>query len=758
MWRAAAAFLFSLAAVDVFLRGGPLDRISRAAFNKWNDYHTLVHSRGEPDGLMTLSRTRPWPLPQEAVEVVIAWAQEVTRATGDAVVKEHADDVERQLAAGRASALPRALLECAGAARRYFDGVDPAGQTLYHLYELLFAEFGQVYLSNQLFPRGTLLEVAEDLAVASALRALAADDPARLLAGLPPRRSHPIDPVSFEAAVEINVAAVLARVNNTREMPEMSSLVALDPPLKRYRRKVQYVDVSDLFLQYYRGLATRAVAKAWRTSSTTTWKYLPAVNPFRYRRATAAIASDANAERKTSGTSSLFRRKKKAVVFTCTFGGGHKAASAAVAGYLAPSFDVKVVDTTSATGFSRNEELIHYLAEYFFNEIAIQRKMYKLMNGIEKFRNTLKLRLPTSCPSPMCNTERKNRYRSVLLAERPDVIITVFPMDLLLTLEVAKDIGNLPVLHLATDLDTKMYEVFARATPVYPRFTIGVPFPLAESLATAAPVPASRTVVSGYPVRQEFLEPEIEARTARLRARLLPTGGTLVLVMTGGSGQAVPWPEKLAKHGLPNANGRVHVMVIAGKNPALKARYDTLYPRASTDIEPVDGDGPNGRYVWDAAPVTGQDVRIEVATDARWGDHRRFPFFVLAARLASLMDAADVVLTKPGGSTTAEIAYRGTPAVYDAVDGLFAWEEFAVGIFTEARRGVALRDRRELGPALAEALTLGRSTALAEDSASGQLLDSAARVRAAVRALLYNTGCTRCEVVREEDVTFLSSR
>ena len=76
------------------------------------------------------------------------------------MVKEHADDVERQLAAGRASALPRALLECAGAARRYFDGVDPAGQTLYHLYELLFAEFGQVYLSNQLFPRGTLLEVA----------------------------------------------------------------------------------------------------------------------------------------------------------------------------------------------------------------------------------------------------------------------------------------------------------------------------------------------------------------------------------------------------------------------------------------------------------------------------------------------------------------------------------------------------------------------------------------------------------------------
>merc|ERR1719305_10878 len=117
-------------------------------------------------------------------------------------------------------------------------------------------------------------------------------------------------------------------------------------------------------------------------------------------------------------------------------------------------------------------------------------------------------------------------------------------------------------------------------------------------------------------------------------------------------------------------------------------------------------------------------VTLEVATDAAWAalnekngkPATERPFYVLDRRLAMFMDAADVVVTKPGGSTTAEIAYRGTPAVFDAVNGLFAWEEFAVGIFTEARRGVALRDRRELGPALAEALTLGRSTALAEDS------------------------------------------
>lgn len=120
----------------------------------------------------------------------MAWTQQVFGETGDATVKEHADAVQRMLDAGRASYVPRALLACAGAARHHFDGLDPDSQTLYHLYEVLFASFGQEY---QIFPRADLVEVAEDLAVVSVLRTLATEDPARLLAGLPLGRLHPPD-------------------------------------------------------------------------------------------------------------------------------------------------------------------------------------------------------------------------------------------------------------------------------------------------------------------------------------------------------------------------------------------------------------------------------------------------------------------------------------------------------------------------------------------------------------------------------------
>ena len=37
-------------------------------------------------------------------------------------------------------------------------------------------------------------------------------------------------------------------------------------------------------------------------------------------------------------------------------------------------------------------------------------------------------------------------------------------------LEIAKDVGNVPVLHLATDIDLKMRETFRQDVLAYPRF------------------------------------------------------------------------------------------------------------------------------------------------------------------------------------------------------------------------------------------------------------------------------------------------
>jgi len=131
-------------------------------------------------------------------------------------------------------------------------------------------------------------------------------------------------------------------------------------------------------------------------------------------------------------------------------------------------------------------------------------------------------------------------------------------MELLATLEVAVDLGNLPLLHLATDIDIKMKEVFPLEEPLYPRFAVGVPFRLQESYKTLAPLEApgvpssvtatSRSFVSGYPVRQAFLAPTNFVVVSDMRKNYLGDDifkGVVVLVMSGGAGQLVYWPEAM---------------------------------------------------------------------------------------------------------------------------------------------------------------------------------------------------------------------
>ena len=156
----------------------------------------------------------------------------------------------------------------------------------------------------------------------------------------------------------------------------------------------------------------------------------------------------------------------------------------------------------------------------------------------------------------------------------------------------------------------------------------------------------------------------------------------------------MPWPAEIARHSLPGIDGKVHVVVIAGKNEDIAKKFDadfervptctglatafslvdepegsiidlTLTAPSETDtrhpcVEPLPEDGPSGRFVWNTFRKFGKHVTLEVATDASWAalnvkkgkPKTERPFYVLDRRLATFMDAADVIVTKPGGSTT----------------------------------------------------------------------------------------------------------
>jgi processive 1,2-diacylglycerol beta-glucosyltransferase len=125
-----------------------------------------------------------------------------------------------------------------------------------------------------------------------------------------------------------------------------------------------------------------------------------------------------------------------------------------------------------------------------------------------------------------------------------------------------------------------------------------------------------------------------------------------------------------------------------------------------------------------ALVVTGHDARLAADLAARVGDDRRFRIFGPVADMASLMGAADLVVTKAGASTCAEALALGRPLVfYRSLPGQERANEAAL-----VRAGVGVRagDRASLAACLA--------AVLAEDGPRDRLAAAARRARRAEAA------------------------
>lgn len=422
-------------------------------------------------------------------------------------------------------------------------------------------------------------------------------------------------------------------------------------------------------------------------------------------------------------------RQRVAVIFSCSFGDGHRSAMSAVQSYLqAGGMKVITVDTTTDPGFTNG--LQTKLQLMWYNEIVLGWKLYAMHNFADKFRDVTWGQITSRCPSPTCNNAHKDRFRAFLLESRPDLIVTVYHMDLLPILEVAKDLGNIPVMHIGTDMDLKMKEVFGSQGPgpIYPRFALAMPFPQTMSTQTAEPVRSDGKFLGGYPIRDEFLIPRDADHVARERAKLVPPTTKIVLVMSGGNGQDVPWPESLADQGIGMP---LHVIVMVGKNHAAATRLGRSLRNSAWLAD--------GREV-----LQGLDpqVTVEVAHEPGTSSSS----YINATHLALLMDMADSIITKPGGGTSSEVAYRGLPAVFDATDGLLHWEDFTVQVFEKYGRGERFVDVSDLRKVLLRSLQRPRSLSLVGDPLRpGQVLDPRPLYLSEANKLI-ETSCGPCNL------------
>lgn len=392
--------------------------------------------------------------------------------------------------------------------------------------------------------------------------------------------------------------------------------------------------------------------------------------------------------------------KKSVLIATCSFGTGHKQTAQALKGHLGNGAHVTILDPTEyGSEFVKENDFFYKIGKKFgkewssvkiFNWILAEQK-YWMVNIENKIDSVLcrilkKQKNGVAKQAKGQDTGMKQLLRKRFLMERPDLLVTTYHMDLNPFIEVAEEMG-IPLMHVPTDLDVKLGEVFGRSGPSYPHFKTFLPDNNKATLETAnlldaehihrEVVDGQEPQVAGIALRPEFYIKRSDEEIAAIKKeRGIDPEATVVLVLSGGNGQELPYPEMLMNSA---SNGKkYHMIVVAGSN---NAAGNNLNKKRKENERFIKGKNPN--------------VTIEVAEDPAIGTEKT-PYFIGASELSRLHAIANVAITKPGGLSIGELLQTGVPMILDRRITPMNWEDFNIDVIREQRRGLPYTGRNDL--------------------------------------------------------------
>lgn len=308
---------------------------------------------------------------------------------------------------------------------------------------------------------------------------------------------------------------------------------------------------------------------------------------------------------------------KRVLFLISDTGGGHRAGAQAVGAALdeidgATRFEWRIDDIATHCTFPLSQLGPAYSAALRYAP-PIYGALYHATNGRRRYRTIVRF----------CEPLYRERLREVFTQYQPDVIVSVHPLLNHAALRARADAGMqaVPIVTVITDLG-RVHEGW-----LLPEADLTVvPAREVYQRALERGVPPERLRLLGHPIHPRF--EDVSATKSEIRKKLgLPQDRTICLLMAGGEGggKLLPTTMGLAKAGLD-----YHLVVVTGRNAALKAKLEELAPSLPT-------------------PMTVLGFRNDVP---------------------ELMRAADLLVTKAGPGTIAEASVAEVPVVvYDYVPG-----------------------------------------------------------------------------------------
>src|SRR6202165_1151334 len=308
---------------------------------------------------------------------------------------------------------------------------------------------------------------------------------------------------------------------------------------------------------------------------------------------------------------------KRVLFLISDTGGGHRAGAQAIGAALdeidgSTRFEWRIDASATHCTFPLSKLGPAYSAALRYAP-PIYGALYYATNGRRRYKTIVRF----------CEPLYRERLREVFTQYQPDVIVSVHPLLNHAALRARADAGmqKVPIVTVITDLG-RVHEGW-----LLPEADLTVvPAREVYERAIERGVPPERLRMLGHPIHPRF--DDVSGSQAEIRKKLgRPKNATIALLRAGGEGGGKLLPTTL---GLAKAGLDFHLVVVTGRNAALKQKLQELAPSLPT-------------------PMTVLGFRNDVP---------------------ELMHAADLLVTKAGPGTIAEASVSEVPVVvYDYVPG-----------------------------------------------------------------------------------------
>ena len=354
---------------------------------------------------------------------------------------------------------------------------------------------------------------------------------------------------------------------------------------------------------------------------------------------------------------------KSALLQSWSLGGGHNVAQRGIAQRLRDvGMHAYLVEADNET-LRRFDTLAKLTQDRYFDADLLRWLMKKNCWKILRFINWVFSGKPSAQKYQAMMDEF---MRSILFRGAPELHMTIFARNALAAANAAGKLGSAAA-NVATDLVSDFYDIETPTDIENPHFVNMAMVNGEKVLAQANKVLGiNRTVITGFPVRQAFLQ-EYDVAALRETAGIDPDA-RVVILCSGGEGVENGYAQYIINQYQKKKNlPKIHLVVLCGRNTAQKNKLETQFSSLNH---------------------CGITVQIQ-----GWTDEEELAKFYAMAADPKLRGA--LISTKGGGGTLSEGLASQVPMLLGSSDDI-EWEKMNIDFVCENSCGLRFKAESDL--------------------------------------------------------------